>query len=788
MTVRFILSWLLPLCLLIKPAAAQDTTGAAAIVGRVTDDAGAAAPGIRVCLLDAERCVVSGADGAFRIDSLRPGEYRLLIESPPRPPIVSEPITARAGLEASVQVALPAFAAIEQSVTVTAPAFAVPDEVKTSAILVTPEEVFKSAGALQDVSRYVQTLPGVAIGSDDFRNDIIVRGGSPLENLFIVDNVEIPNINAFANVASAGGTVGILDAALLQDITFLTGGYPAPYINRTSSVLQITQREGGRDRVGGRATLGFAGAGIIAEGPIRKGRGSWVVSARRSFLDLFTDDVGIGGVPVTTTFNGKAVYDLGPRDRLWAVNLTGNDSIRLGAAESLDDPESELNNLDINYSGWRSATGLNWQRTYGARGVGLLGLTYSTASTSSAIKDLLEDGIPPPEAPIDEVIANAPIAFEDTTREQETTIKYDLTLLLPAASKLQVGGSVKQFRLAYDISQPSGFDSPYSATPDLNPIALDTQFTAWQTGAYAQASSQVTSRLNVTAGARVDWYEAIAETRVSPRIGASYRITDRLSWRTSYGTYYQQPFFIFLTAFPENRTLVPFRADHVVTGISLALSDRSRLTAEYFDKRYKDYPVATQFPSVSLANVGDTFDIRQILFPLTSAGRGHARGVELFFERKSEGRWFGQANFAVSDTKHGGLDGIRRPGSFDYPVIANAIGGYRISPKWELSARVSYLSGRPYTPFDEAASTEQSRGIFDLTRVNAERASDYFRLDVRVDRTFTAWGRPVLVFAGVQNVTNRRNFAGYSWNRRTNTVRFDEQLGLFPVLGIDWRF
>ena len=130
--------------------------------------------------------------------------------------------------------------------TVTAPAFPPPEAVRNSAFLLNPRSVLKSAGALQDVSRYVQSLPGVVIGTNDFRNDIIVRGGSPLENLFVVDNVEIPNINTFANFASAGGTVSILDAELLQDLTFLTGGFPAPYTNRTSSVLQITQREGSR--------------------------------------------------------------------------------------------------------------------------------------------------------------------------------------------------------------------------------------------------------------------------------------------------------------------------------------------------------------------------------------------------------------------------------------------------------------------------------------------------------------------------------------------------------------
>ena len=142
-----------------------------------------------------------------------------------------------------MEITLPKVENFQQTVTVTAPAFQAPEEVKNSGFLVEPREILKSAAALQDVSRYVQGLPGVVIGTNDFRNDIIVRGGSPLENLFVVDNVEIPNINAFANFASAGGTVSLLDAELLQDVTFLTGGYPAPYINRTSSVLQVTQRE-----------------------------------------------------------------------------------------------------------------------------------------------------------------------------------------------------------------------------------------------------------------------------------------------------------------------------------------------------------------------------------------------------------------------------------------------------------------------------------------------------------------------------------------------------------------
>ena len=774
----------------------QDTTGVGSISGTVAGNASTGkdampAIGVRVCLTDPVRCVTTGQSGEFRINDLRTGTYRLLItasgQSGQTLTLTSEEIEVRAGLESRVEVALPKLDAIQQTITISSPSFITPEEVKSSGYLVQPDEILKSAGALQDVSRYVQTLPGVVIGSNDFRNDIIVRGGSPLENLFIVDNIEIPNINSFANFASAGGTVSILDPALIRDVTFLTGGYPAPFINRTSSVLQIAQREGSRDRVGGRATVGFAGAGGVIEGPLKQGKGSWIASARRSFIDLFTNDVGIGGTPVNYSFNGKVLYDLTPRDRVWAVSVSGIDRIRLGAAEGID-PEDELSTLDIRYKGWRTANGLNWQRIFGDRGVGLLGVTHSEASVSARVRDLIRGGLPPVGTPIDQQITNGQLVFRDDSREGESTIKYDLTLYLPMLGKAQAGGSVKIFRINYDASSPFGDDTPYSTTPGVNPFILKRDFVSSQSGAYFQSTRDVTKRLNLTWGGRFDSYRYIASSRFSPRAGLSYRLTDKLSWRASFGTYYQQPFFIFISAFPENRGLIPFRADHYVTGFSYIASDSLRFTVEAYRKNYRDYPVSTQFPSLSLASVGDTFATRDLLFPLASAGRGRSQGIELFAEKKFTSRWFGQTNLALSKTRVTGLDGIFRPGTYDYPFVFNLVGGYRLSPKWEFSTRYVHLGGRPYTPFNESASRAQRRGIFDLSRVNGERAPDYIRLDVRADYNFKVRDQNVLLFIGVQNIANRQNVAGLSWDRRNNRSRFDDQLGLFPLIGLDWRF
>jgi hypothetical protein len=746
----------------------QDTTGVGSLRGSV------GAPNVRICVQNTQKCATSDANGDFRLSELRAGSYILDVGGR-----LTTAVEVRAGLEGRVDILL------AQSVTVTESVFVTPEEIKNSNYLIQAREIGKSAGALQDVSRYIQTLPGVAIGSNDFRNDIIVRGGSPLENLFVVDNVEIPNINNFANFASAGGTVSILDSELIRDVNFLTGGQPSPYINRLSGVLQIAQREGNREKFAGRATLGFAGAGAILEGPIKKEKGSWIISARRSFLDLFTKDVGFGGVPVNYSFNTKVLYDLTSKDRIWAVNFTGLDNIRLGPTNDKK-PDSELATLDIRYDGWRSATGFNWQRLIGDRTVGLIGVTHSEAAVNQQVKDLIRFGTTGTNA--DDLIAKAPVVYREQNREGETTIKYDLTTYVPMIDKVQIGGSYKMFRINYDASQPLGDDSPFTAERNINRFAIRQSYNARQTGAYLQTAKNIGTRLNVTWGGRFDNYQYIGASRFSPRAGASFRLTNKLSWKASYGTFYQQPFFLFLSVFPINRGLAPIRADHYITGFSYVASDTLRMTVEGFAKNYSAYPVSTEYRSLSLANTGDTFAVSDLLFPMTSAGRGRVRGIEFFIEKKFSQKWFGQSNLSFSRTRHAGLDGIMRPGSFDYPFLFNAVGGYRLNSKWEFSSRLAYFGGRPYTPFNEILSKQQRRGIFDLTKVNGVRASDYFRFDFRVDRTLTFRDKPLLIWLGLQNATNRKNFANATWDREKNELKISNQLGLFPLVGLDWRF
>ena len=770
-------------------ASGQDTVGTGAVRGVVVRNDGSPGGPVEICIERTDRCSPSDRFGRFQAIDARPGTVQLEVRLGSGQSLLSGEVEVRAGQTSEVRLELPEIAAVESSVTVSASELLVPDEVVSSGVSIQNREIAKSAGTLQDVSRYVSTLPGVVTGSADFRNDIIVRGGSPLENLFVVDNIEIPNINSFANLASAGGTVSLLDVQLIEDVTFLTGGYPAPYINRLSSVMQVAQREGNRERFRVRATLAYAGAGGVLEGPWAKGKGSWIVSARRSFLDFFTDDIGTGGVPVYYSFTGKVLRDFGQLDRIWVTSISGIDEIRLGLAEDTK-PSEALGAFDIRYAGRRNATGINWQRIFGTRGVGLLGLTHSNAAVDSTVKDLVRDGPAAPSVPVEQVIADGTVTFRQDSTEDETTLKYDLTLGAVPVGELRLGGTQKFFVNNYITLSPRGYDGPFAIVPDLNPIDLRERFRATQSGAYLQGTHEFGRRLRITAGGRFDRYAqfGVSHLRVSPRAGVSVALEDDLSWNASWGIYHQIPVYLFLAAFPENRQLVPARSDHWVTGLAWTPRRNFRLTFEAYSKRYKDYSVATQFPALSFANVGDTFDVRDILYPMTSAGRGRATGIELFAEKKFAGTWFGQLNLAYSRARHGGLDGKLRPGAFDRPFAFNAVGGRRIGKKWELAFRTSYLSGRPYTPFNIESSESQRRGIFDLERVNSMRYDPFFTLDLRIDRTFSVKDQEVVVYYGLQNVTGRRNPTTLLWNRVTNRPRFSYGLSRLLLAGLEWDF
>jgi hypothetical protein len=223
-----------------------------------------------------------------------------------------------------------------EAITVQAGYFESLVQASVSAHMLNYEEVRRSPGSREDVSRMIQNFAGVNPTSDD-RNDLVVRGGSPSEVLFNVDQIEIPNPNHFGTQGATGGPITMLNNEFIEEVTFMAGGFPADYGHKASGAMDIKLREGNRHGYNGKLDFSFAGAGGFFEGPLGSERGSFLVSFHRSYLDLFKDLLNYGGVPIYTNYQGKFAYDLTPIHHASLLLIGGNDRIDIEYEAEIED-------------------------------------------------------------------------------------------------------------------------------------------------------------------------------------------------------------------------------------------------------------------------------------------------------------------------------------------------------------------------------------------------------------------------------------------------------------------
>jgi outer membrane receptor for ferrienterochelin and colicin len=707
-------------------------------------------------------------EGRFTIPGLSPGTYRVIVRAAGFLPQQVTDLVVMAGRDTPAVIRVQDVAARAENVDVVASYYVKPDDTPTSSFAMGYEEVRRAPGAMGDVSRLIQSLPG-AIARDDGRNDIVARGGSPTENLMLVDGFEIPNLSHFGSQGGSGGPITMLNTEAISDVDFMAGGFPAPYGNRLSSVLEVSLREGNRRRSQFELDLGWAGAGVLAEGPIGS-RGSWLVTARKSYLDLIAGAFSLTAIPQYSNYETKLVYDLSRVHQLSFVSVGGYDSIRFNPdMNKTDDPDT----LEIKDVGWRGLAGVRLRSLLGGSGVGVLSIAHNESSFRTDIWDQLKDG---------------QLLQHNNSREGETTAKYDLTYELGRAATLRVGAYSKYFASHLDVTQPTGADNPFSADGTrVNTLDLGVRPTAWQHGGYAQASARLTRFVTLTLGGRYDYYAHRALSRWSPRGGLLVKLRPNLELSASAGTYYQMPPLLATNSMPENATLDPIRSDHFVLGSTYLPRPDLKITVEAYHKRYTDYPVSTQMPALTLADLADQSDAGYLM-PLVGKGRGRASGIELYVQKKLARVFWGQVSYAYSRTEQRALDGIWRPGYFDMPHVLALTGGWKAGRGLELSTKFTATSGRPDIPFDLEESARQNRAVYDMSRFKAGRTPPYHRLDLRLDhRTSRKWGNLVF-YVEADNVYNRKNVRQYVWNAKTRQPQAVEQLKFLAVGGVTVQF
>ncbi len=729
------------------------------VTGQVID-AGTDAPlaGVTVRVLDAGVGAVTDTAGRFAISGVAAGTWRVRFDLVGYDPVVRTDVVVTTSRAATLVVKMRS-AVIQGREVVVRPEYfdRGTERDVTRATTLSNEEIRRLPGGFEDVVRAVSILPGVA-QSDGGRNDLIVRGGAPSENLYLIDNIEAPNINHFGTQGAGGGPLSFVNLDFVRDVSFSAGGFGVQYGNRLSSVVDIDLRDGRRDGLGGRATISATQFGLDFEGPITE-RGTFIASARRSYLDLIFRAAGFAFVPEYWDFLGRTSWNLGGDDRLSALVIGAIDRVRQ-FNDNADDRFENSRILDNSQN--QIVAGVTWRH--------LFDIGYTTTTLRRTLVDYRFRQTDSLGVPV----------FTNTSTEDEIGLRSDVVLQLGDRTELSFGAE----------ATTAGFDGVITLDQPGVSVDVDAADRFTRAAVYAQATRRLFETLRLTLGGRLDYFSGIDRTLYPAlRMTLAQPIGELTTLSLSAGRYFQAPSYVWLVANDVNRSLRSIRSDAVVLGLERLLAEDIRATLEGYVKRYDDYPASRTRPYLVLANTGAGFGGADEGFasfgldPLVSDGTGRSWGAELLIQKKpSEIPLYGIVAISLNWSRFTALDGVERPGNYDQRLIANLSAGYRFGTEWEVGMKFRFASGRPYTPVDSTG--DPTYGYRDVSQINALRLGAQHALDVRVDRRWNFGRWSLVTYIDVQNVYNHRNPSPPRYNARTRTAEVSESLGILPSIGV----
>jgi hypothetical protein len=717
--------------------------------------------GANVVILNTILGAATDRNGRFSIENIPVGTYALRASMIGFSSSVQTDIVVATVRPADVRFFLTETNVEIDGVTVTADFFQKIPGKSLSTHTQTNEEIRRLPGGFEDVVRAISILPGVAQVQAG-RNDLIVRGGAPSENLFIVDGIEAPNINHFGTQGSTGGPQSFINLDFVSGTSFSTGGFGVQYGDRISSVVQIDLREGRNDRTGGKATISASQFGLNFEGPITDD-GGFIFSARRSYLDFIFRAAGFSFVPEYWDFLGKANYRISKKDRIALVGIGALNNVRLFN----DSEERRFDNSRILYSDQNQFIGgITWQRLIDS---GYFTVTFGQTYTEYAYR---QNDI------------NLETIFRNDSHEYESSLRADLVLQLDGRTELNVGIHGRAATLQSALFLRS-FTTSFGDYLSVNEALSST---GYKSALYSQLTRQF-GDLILTGGLRLDYFDLIEHSVVfSPRFSLTYPITPKTDLTAAVGRYYQAPSYIWLAAHANNRNLRYIGADQYILGIDHLLRDDTRISLEGYYKYYFNYPASITRDYLVMANTGAGFGGSDDGFaafgidPLISKGRGRAYGIELFLQKKlSSIPCYGTFSISYNNSEYSALDGILRPGSFDQRWILNLGGGYIFNERWETSTRFRLATGRPYTPFAQD-------GVQDPAFYNSVRIPANHSLDIRVDRRWTFDRYVIITYIDIQNIYNRPFRDAPRYDTRSGNIEETNSIGILPSIGISVEF
>lgn len=610
---------------------------------------------------------------------------------------------------------------------------------------------------LDDPLRAIQSLPAVT-ATDDFYAEFAVRG-NPFRHVgMVVDGVPTQYLMHEVNGITDGGSIAMINSDTLGSVSLLPASYPQRTGRRLGAQIDLTTREGSREQFHGRAGLSGTSAGFLGEGPIAGGKGSWLASVRRSYLDYvikrIDPDAGFafGFVDAQT----KVVYDVNARHQISIAALGGR------AVFDEGEPDIGPNEIRTGISrAWLAS--ISWRYLPSPR----VALTQRVYSTGLRFNN-----------------DNTTGATLDAARSTELGWRVDGSFAPRSGVVAEFGGDAQRLTGDNVLSRQL---SPTSGQVTLN--SFDQRARA--ASAYGQLRFGVGARLTVTPGARVDWWSLTRDTTGSPWVNAEFRLTPRTRILGGSGVYRQFPDLDQVYGVQGGgRDLRAQRAVHIDAGIEHTLPAQTRIVLSAYSRRERDVlwtPGSEPRRSPSGAILNGDFDA-----PWVNTLRGEARGIEVVARRDAADGFSGWAGYGYGRLRYtSNVTGETFWADADQRHTLSLYGNYRLSSRTSVSTRFRYGSNFPIVgyigppqPSLGTAPLIDGRPLFSglVSARNTERLPAYSRLDVRADRAFNWSGRRLVLFVDVANVLNRTNLRNTSYSVDRAGRVFDTTESLMPIV------
>ena len=703
---------------------------------------------INVLVLGLGRGGVTDAEGHFNIGEVPPGIYRLQASAVGYKTILTpEYIVSTKDL--TIQIETEENLTELEGVTVTASPFRRDPESPVGLRIIGLQEIEKSPGANRDISRIVQSYPGVAFSPAGYRNDLIVRGGSPSENRFYLDGVEIPNINHFSTQGASGGPVGIINADLIREVNFYTGAFPTDRGNAMSSVLDFKLRDGDMERNSLKATLGASEVSLASNGHIGK-KTSYLVSVRQSYLQFLFDMLGLPFLPTFTDAQFKLKTRFNANNELTILGLGGIDNMKLNT--KLDGEKAEYILSYLPKIQQETFTLGAVYRHYAGIHVQSVVVSHSYLNNRNT-KYLNND-----ESSADN------LSLKLRSVEQETKFRIENTSTF-GNWKINFGANL-------DYSQYTNTTFQRVYIDEGRTFDYHTYLGMWRWGIFGTINYATTDeRFTASLGVRTDANNFSSGMKgmgdqLSPRLSLSYRLTDGLYLSGNAGLYYQLPPYTGL-GFKDNngawvnKYLRYMSVSQESLGLSWHPGNTFELSAEGFYKQYDKIPFSIT-DGIPLACKGNDYGVIGNE-ALSSTAQGRAYGIEILMKWLIAKKLNLASSFTLFKSEYrNNKQSEYIASAWDNRYIFNMSGTYNFPHNWSLGMKISCIGGAPYTPYDVEKSSlvtawnAQGRPYYDYTKYNTGRLPAFGQLDVRVDKTFYLKRCMLGFYIDLQNVTNSK--------------------------------